>query len=174
MAREQLARVADLARACQDTGHELLLELIPPREIDSASDTLARAVRQVYEAGVRPDWWKLQPPDAAGWQALADVIVQHDPHCRGVLLLGMEASEEQLGLGFKASAGQPLCRGFAVGRTLFAEAAAAWFAGRLDDEGVIADVAQRYGRLIALWREARRGRQGATPPVPDATREAPR
>ncbi len=155
LAGQQLARVADLARACRDTGHELLLELIPPREMPAASDTLARGVAQVYAAGIVPDWWKLPPPDAAGWTALHEVIQRHDPYCQGVLLLGMEASEEQLWQGFQAAAAQPLCRGFAVGRTLFADAAAAWFAGTLDDAGVVAEVAARYQRLIALWCEAR-------------------
>ena len=156
LAKQQLARVAELARACHDTGHEWLLELIPPREMPSASDTLARGVAQVYEAGIVPDWWKLPPPDAAGWRALSAVIHHHDRYCRGVLLLGLEASEDQLAQGFQAAAGQPLCRGFAVGRTVFADAAAAWFAGTLDDAGVIAQVATRYQRLIALWRDARR------------------
>jgi 5-dehydro-2-deoxygluconokinase len=163
LAREQLARVASLAQACHDTGHELLLELIPPRERPQASDTLARGVEQVYAAGIRPDWWKLPPPDAAGWAALSRVIEHHDPHCHGVLLLGMEASEEQLWQGFSTAAGQPLCRGFAVGRTLFADAAAGWFAGQLDDEGVVAEVATRYQRLIALWRSARAGGTAGIP-----------
>jgi len=155
LAQAQLARVAELARACHDTGHELLLELIPPREMPGAGDTLARGVAQVYEAGIVPDWWKLPPPDEAGWAALSAVIRRHDPHCQGVLLLGLEASEDQLAQGFQAAAAQPLCRGFAVGRTVFADAAAAWFAGTLDDAGVVAQVATRYQRLIALWREAR-------------------
>ena len=123
---------------------------------------MARAAAQVYAAGIRPDWWKLPPPDAAGWQALAEVITRHDPHCRGVLLLGMEASEAQLQRGFIAAAGQSLCRGFAVGRSLFAEAAAAWFAGQLDDDGVVDDIAARYQRLIVLWCESRTGRTTTT------------
>lgn len=155
--REQLARVASLVQACHHTGHELLLELIPPRDRPQTSDTLARGIEQLYAAGIRPDWWKLPPPDAAGWSALSRVIPHHDPHCHGVLLLGMEASEEQLWQGFSAAAGQPLCRGFAVGRTLFADAAAAWFAGQLDDDAVVAEVATRYQRLIGLWRSARAG-----------------
>ena len=97
----------------------------------------------------------MPPPDAAGWQALSEVIRRHDRYCRGVLLLGLEASEDQLAQGFQAAAQQPLCRGFAVGRTVFADAAAGWFAGTLDDAGVVAQVAARYRRLIALWREAR-------------------
>jgi len=169
LARQQLARVACLARACQETGHELLLELIPPRELASASDTLARGVAQIYAAGIFPDWWKLPPPDAPGWKALSAVINQHDPHCHGVLLLGMEASEEQLWAGFQAAAEQPLCRGFAVGRTVFADAAAAWFAGELDDSGVVAQVATRYQRLIGLWREARGPSHTPSPAPQQAT-----
>ncbi|MBX3605963.1 MAG: 5-dehydro-2-deoxygluconokinase [Piscinibacter sp.] len=163
LAAEQIARVVSLARACHETGHVLLLELIPPRDRPQASDTLARGMAQIYAAGVRPDWWKLPPPDAAGWGAIGKVVAQHDPHCLGVLLLGMEASEEQLWQGFVAAAGEPLCRGFAVGRTLFADAAAAWFAGQLNDDGVVAEVATRYQRLIGLWRSAR---AGAAAPAP--------
>ena len=74
-----------------------------------------------------------------------------------MLLLGLEASEANLAQGFRAAAGQPLCKGFAVGRSIFADAAAAWFAGELDDAGVIEQVAQRYLRLIFLWCEARAG-----------------
>jgi 5-dehydro-2-deoxygluconokinase len=155
LAQQQIASVKELAQACRTTGHELLLELIPPRDRPSASDTVARGVQQIYNAGVRPDWWKLPPPDEQGWALLSETIARHDPHCRGVLLLGLEATEEQLWHGFRASAGQPLCKGFAVGRTLFADAAAAWFAGDLDDSGVVAEVATRYRRLIRIWQESR-------------------
>ena len=54
----------------------------------------------------------------------------------------------------RLAAKQTLCRGFAVGRSLFAEAADAWFAGILDDKGVIDEVACRYQRLISLWCDA--------------------
>lgn len=152
----QIATVVDLAAACHATGHELLLEVIPPRELPADHDTLARAMRQLYAAGVSPDWWKLPPPaDARTWDRITAVIAEHDPHCRGVLLLGLEASEADLSAGFRAAADQPACKGFAVGRSLFAEAAAGWFAGTLDDDAVVADVASRYQRLIHLWCDAR-------------------
>ena len=39
-----------------------------------------------------PDWWKLPDPGSDGaWEAIAEVIGRHDPHCRGVLLLGLDA-----------------------------------------------------------------------------------
>jgi 5-dehydro-2-deoxygluconokinase len=74
-----------------------------------------------------------------------------------VLLLGLEASEEELRNGFEAAAPHPICRGFAVGRSIFADAAAGWFAGQLGDAQVVDEVADRYARLMRLWREARAG-----------------
>jgi 5-dehydro-2-deoxygluconokinase len=127
---------------------------VPP----NGPDTLPRAMQCVYDAGVRPDWWKLvPPPDARAWQAIADLIRARDAQCRGVLLLGLEASEDVLAQGFRAAAGVPLCKGFAVGRSIFGDAANAWMAGQLDDAGVVADVATRYQRLITLWLQSRQG-----------------
>jgi 5-dehydro-2-deoxygluconokinase len=152
----QMTQLRTLQQACIGTDRELLIEVIPPRELPASADTLARAVEQIYAAGVRPDWWKLPPPvDARAWQLLADCIEVHDPFCRGILLLGMEASEAALAESFALAAPHPRCKGFAVGRSIFAEAAAAWFAGRMADHEVIAAVADRYVRLIRLWQRAR-------------------
>jgi 5-dehydro-2-deoxygluconokinase len=107
---------------------------------------------------VRPDWWKLPPADSdIEWAHIERTIAQHDPHCRGVLVLGMEASEEDLDRSFRLAAPHAVCRGFAVGRSIFADAATAWFAGSMGDEQVVADIAARYSRLIASWDEARAG-----------------
>jgi len=156
LAAQQIATVGALAQACNATGHELLLEVIPPRNLPADDETLARAMRQFYAAGIEPDWWKLPPPaSAAAWRHIEEVIASNDPLCRGVLLLGLEASEQALREGFRVAAGQPLCKGFAVGRSLFAEAAHGWFAGTLSDAAVIEQVAASYQRLIQFWSEAR-------------------
>jgi 5-dehydro-2-deoxygluconokinase len=152
----QLERLGALQAACVATDRELLIEVIPPREMASDDDVLARALDAIYAAGVRPDWWKLPPPGSdAGWDLIAEAIARHDPHCRGVLLLGLEASEDALARSFKRAAPHAICRGFAVGRSIFAPAAAAWFAGSASDDEVVADIAARYGRLVDLWRRAR-------------------
>jgi 5-dehydro-2-deoxygluconokinase len=163
LATAQLDSLVALAQACHATGHELLVEVIPPREMHRDTRTLARALQQIYDRGVKPDWWKLPPPpDAATWQHIDAVIRASDAHCRGVLLLGLEASEDKLAEGFRAAADQPLCKGFAVGRSIFADAAAAWFAGEIGDANVIEQVAQRYLRLIQLWCETRHPRTTTT------------
>jgi 5-dehydro-2-deoxygluconokinase len=170
LTRQQLATLLSLQQACHASGHELLLELIPPRELPSDARTLARGMATVYAAGVKPDWWKLVPPlEASAWQGIARVIGDNDTHCRGVLLLGLEASEDVLARGFQVAAGQPLCKGFAVGRSIFGDAANAWLAGTLDDAGVVSEVAARYQRLIALWQQSR---QATLLPAPVHTLKA--
>jgi 5-dehydro-2-deoxygluconokinase len=153
---QQMAQLQALQQACIATDREFLIEVIPPRDMACGADTLARALEQIYAAGVMPDWWKLPPPQsAAAWERIAGVIEREDPHCRGVLLLGLEASEGKLVESFRVAAQHTICKGFAVGRSIFAAAAAAWFKGAANDEQVVADVAHRYARLIALWHQAK-------------------
>jgi 5-dehydro-2-deoxygluconokinase len=77
----------------------------------------------------------------------------NDPHCRGVVLLGLNAAEDELRRGFQVAARQPLCKGFAVGRGIFLGPAEAWFAGEADDAATVEAVAGNYRRLIDIWRE---------------------
>ena len=151
----QIDRIRGLAKACHDTGHEMLLEIIPPERPDNDAQTLVRAVTQLYDAEVRPDWWKLPPSsDPAVWHSLGALIGARDPYCQGMLVLGMEASTDKLEASFAAAASEPRCRGFAVGRTVFAAPAADWFAGRASDADVIQQITRGYRELIALWDRA--------------------
>jgi 5-dehydro-2-deoxygluconokinase len=154
----QLSRLAELQRASVDTFHEFLIEVIPPRDMPRDPRTLAQALAQIYSAGIFPEWWKLPPAESAQeWEAIVAVIGKNDPHCRGVLLLGLEASEDRLEQSFRIAAPHAICRGFAVGRSIFSEAASGWFGGRMNDAQVIEDIAQRYARLIRMWDQARAG-----------------
>ncbi|MDR2112921.1 MAG: 5-dehydro-2-deoxygluconokinase [Candidatus Accumulibacter sp.] len=148
----QLARLAELQFACVDTTHELLIEIIPPPDLPRDGTTLAESLEQIYQAGVFPDWWKLQPPASdEEWEKLSGVVEHHDPHCRGILLLGQEAGEETLRRNFQRAAPFNVCQGFAVGRSIFSDVAERWFGGALRDSEAVAMIAARYARLIDLW-----------------------
>lgn len=151
----QIAQLRALAQACAATGREMLLEIIPPAGSRNDALTASRALDAIYGAGIKPDWWKL-PPDAqpAAWRAIDEAIERHDPFCRGVLVLGMEASPERLGEGFAAAAASRWVRGFAVGRSIFATAAGEWLAGRWRDAQALEDIAERYEEVITLWEAA--------------------
>ena len=149
----QERQVQELYQACCVSGHELLLEIIPPKELPQDESTLARTIERFYNLAVYPDWWKLAPQTPAVWDRLSALIQTRAPHCRGIVLLGLEAPNEELRQGFNDGAAFPLVKGFTVGRTIFAEPCRGWFRGELDDAGLIDAVSENYIRLIRYWRE---------------------
>ncbi len=135
-------------------GRDILIEIIASKAGPVDDATVARALGELYAAGLKPDWWKLEAqPSAAVWEKIDQVIEANDPLCRGVVLLGLEAPEAELARGFAAARGSRTVRGFAVGRTLFADAAKAWFAGTMNDEEAVADMAARFRRLVGIWEQ---------------------
>jgi 5-dehydro-2-deoxygluconokinase len=152
----QEATVTRLFHGARRNGLELLLEVIPSKVGPVADDTTARIIRRFYECGVYPDWWKLEPfrTDAA-WQQAVEEINRHDPHTRGIVVLGLDAAEEELAASFEQAAKFDLVKGFAVGRTIFGQAARDWMAGRIDDEEAVATMARNYARLCGIWDAAR-------------------
>jgi 5-dehydro-2-deoxygluconokinase len=152
----QIRQLARLFDACRKTRHELLVEVIVPTDLPTDAATVSRALEQIYDAGVRPDWWKLEPAgDAAAWRNIEAVVERRDPFCRGVLLLGLSQPVEALISAFDAIAGSRMVRGFAVGRTVFHEPARAWLAGHIDDEGAVGAMAATFSVLVDGWRRAR-------------------
>lgn len=154
---EQETQLRSLYDAAMLSGHELLLEVIPPGCTSQAQrdELVLRSMKRIYNLGIRPDWWKLCPPTRDAWPAIDALIAERDPHCRGVVLLGLNAAEDALADGFAAAAGSTTCRGFAVGRTLFVEPARAWLLGDIDDETLVARAAEAFQRMIGLWRSGR-------------------
>ncbi len=148
----ELLRVFDAART---VGRELMIEIIAGKNGDSSDDTIASILERLYSLGIKPDWWKLEPQaSGAAWRAIDAVIDTHDPRCRGIVLLGLEAPETDLVRGFVVAAGSARVRGFAVGRTIFGDAAVRWLAGKIDDEAAIVDMAARFRRLVVAWQGA--------------------
>ncbi|VXC30494.1 5-dehydro-2-deoxygluconokinase [Pseudomonas sp. 8Z] len=153
---EQEAQLKGLYEAALASGHELLLEVIPPKQHASTRpDVLYRAIKRLYNLGIYPEWWKIEAQPAAVWEQLDQLIAERDPYCRGVVLLGLNAPAEQLAQGFREASGSRRCQGFAVGRTIFGQPSRAWLAGELDDAGLIAQVRATFEFLIQAWRDAR-------------------
>lgn len=154
--KEQDDLILDVWNGCNKSGHELLLEVIlPESHPDKDEKYYLEILTHFYSMGIQPDWWKLPPLSHASWEAISALIEQHDPHCRGILLLGLDAPEEELKAGFAAAAKSPWVKGFAVGRTIFGQPSRQWLQGELDDAGLIEKVKNNYLTLIGYWREAR-------------------
>ncbi|MBO6859969.1 5-dehydro-2-deoxygluconokinase [Roseibium sp.] len=153
---DQEQTVLRLFSAARRNGLEFLLEVIPSKVAPVDDDTTARVIQRFYDIGVYPDWWKLEPfKDDAAWAISVEAIERNDPRTRGIVVLGLEAPEAELATSFERAARFPLVKGFAVGRTIFADAARDWLAGKADDVTAIARMKEKYARLCRIWDGAR-------------------
>ncbi|MDH2298387.1 MAG: 5-dehydro-2-deoxygluconokinase [Cobetia sp.] len=155
---DQEARLRQLYDACCISGHELLIEVIPPRQADAPTcdeTTIPRSLERLYNLGIRPDWWKLPALTAQGWEKVNQIISTRDSWCHGVVLLGLDAPIEDVKRGFEQAARFPICKGFTVGRTLFTAPSQAWLSGTIDDATLTRQAADNYLELITHWQKLR-------------------
>ena len=132
--REAARRPIDAARK---VGRELLIEIIAGKHGTLDDTTISRALDRALRRRAQA---RLVEARAAGvsrraWAEIDRVIETRDPFCRGVVLLGLEAPQDELERGFRRDRrARRSVKGFAVGRTIFADAARAWLAGTMSDE----------------------------------------
>jgi 5-dehydro-2-deoxygluconokinase len=148
--------IVRLFHACRRNRLEMLLELIPSKVAPTDDETAATLIQRFYDLGVYPDWWKLEPfgTDAA-WRNAVDAIERNDPYTRGIVILGLDAPQDELEASFELAAKYDLVKGFAVGRTIFGAAARDWMTGRIADADAIALMTENYASLCAVWDKAR-------------------
>ncbi len=158
MRAEQEATVLRLFAAARRNRLEMLLEVIPSKVGPTDDDTVARIIDRFYEIGVYPDWWKLEPMRTeASWANACAAVERHDPYTRGIVVLGLDAPQAELEESFALAARFALVKGFAVGRTIFGEAARKWLSGAISDGQAVEEMAQRYRSLCSVWDKARQG-----------------
>lgn len=155
LAQEQ--KVLELWEATRESGNELLLEIILPKAMmvpGQEDAAVLRAVKRFYNIGVKPEWWKLAPMSATGWQGLEALVAERDPHCRGAVILGLNQPIAHLVDSFR-HATNPIVKGFMVGRSLWATESLAWLRGEMDDATFVSRVAANYTVLVDAWRNRR-------------------
>lgn len=153
---DQIATVERLYTSARRNGLELLLEVIPSKVGPVDDRTTATIIERFYDRGIFPDWWKLEPLETeAAWANACAAIARHDPHCRGIVVLGLDAPEVELIPRLEGAAAHDLVKGFAVGRTIWGASARAWLLGEIDDATAVAQMVQNYARLAAVWDGAR-------------------
>jgi myo-inositol catabolism protein IolC len=128
-------------------------------------DLMVRAITTLQDAGVEPDLWKIEGVDtreACG--AIATTARREGRERVGCLVLGRGASVERVDDWLRAGAGVDGYVGFAVGRSIFADAVRDFGAdpGGFDMEHGAEDIAARYRRFIAVYEEAE---EGQAPPL---------
>jgi 5-dehydro-2-deoxygluconokinase len=152
---EQAQKLRTLYEAARKVGRELLVEIIAGKNGSMKDDTVSRALAELYALGIKPDWWKLEPQaTGAAWSNIEKVIKSNDPYCRGIVLLGLDAPEDDLARAFATTAGHATVKGFAVGRTIFSTVAESWLAGKIDDSHATSEMAERFANLVNVWNKS--------------------
>jgi 5-dehydro-2-deoxygluconokinase len=150
----QTSKLLELQYACHELSRELLIEVLPKPSAEAEFDA-ASWLRQFYEQGLQPDWWKLEsPPDATRWLDIGQVIRENDRHCRGLVVLGKNAPLQELARSLREARSYECCQGFAVGRSIFASTAQAWFADAVNDQQAVRQVADNFRYLVRAWEES--------------------
>ena len=152
---KQEQKVKELYFACIQSGHQLLLEVIPPSEYENEEAIIPTILTRFYDLKIKPDWWKLPALQDESWVQVSDVINTHDPHCQGVLLLGLSAPIDSVRESFGVAAKYNICKGFTVGRTIFYEPAKLWMQHKINDHELVDSVSINYIELIQAWKKYR-------------------
>ncbi len=145
-----------LFHTCRRNQLEFLLEVIPSKVGPVDDLTTAKVIQRFYDLDIYPDWWKLEPMTSSeAWENTVDTINRNDPNTRGIVVLGLSESEEKLAASFAVAAKYPLVKGFAVGRTIFGNAAQKYMAGVITGPEAVSDMAAKYADLCDVWDRAR-------------------
>ena len=156
---EQEAQIRALYDAVQASGHELLLEIIPPKALPRAPDTVFRALKRLYNLG---DLSGMVEARADGRRAVAGDR-RADRRARSVLPRRRPARTQRqrrrARRGLPRGARQqdlPRLRGRAARSSTSRRAQ--WLAGEIDDAALVRQVRATFEALIGLWQRSARSR----------------
>jgi 5-dehydro-2-deoxygluconokinase len=151
----QDARLRELFLTCRGLERELLLEILPTAQCDNARFEIASVMQHLYEIGIMPDWWKIECPSCdTEWQQMTRVISECDAECRGVILLGKGAPLDELRESLQSARKHSICKGFAVGRSIFQGPVDSWFRGTCSDVECCEMIERNFVSLIEAWENS--------------------
>lgn len=150
--KEQLLKLGDLFEATKQTGHPLLIEFINAENSNDLTP-IKETIKACYQSRIFPSWWKLPPvDDPQTWKEIEAMVIDKDPYCNGILLLGENRPMEEVVKALKNIRGrQRSVKGFAVGRTIWGEVAEDWFHGKINDHSAIDRIAKKFIHLVTAW-----------------------
>jgi myo-inositol catabolism protein IolC len=147
----QAGRLRELSDWLHAEGRKLLLEVLVPGGERSA-ERIVEAMRQLQEAGVEPDVWKLEGLDRPEHCLRVSEQARVSGRDRVVcLVLGAGAEEGTVVRWLQAAARTPGYAGFAVGRTIWWQAVSSWAREALPRERATAEIAARYQRMVEAY-----------------------
>ena len=172
--RRQADRLKMLSNYCQRSQRPFMFELLVP----STRDQLARmgdsktlydrrlrptlmctAIRQLQEAGIEPDVWKVEGLSRHEDCERIVAAARHDGRgAVGCIVLGRDADVARVRRWLTTAAKVEGFIGFAVGRTTFWDAVAAYRAQTMTRAEAVAQIARRLSEWVDIFEQARLSR----------------
>ena len=166
--KTQLDRLRDVSAACADADVEFLLEVLTPfHENERVAHTeselenevrprlIVDAIAEIQDAGVEASVWKVEGvSDEAGCAAILAAAHAGGRDDVGVVVLGAGAPRDTVA-GWLRTAAVAGYRGFAVGRSIWADALRALDAGAIDSTTAQREIAANYLAMVDTFERAR-------------------
>jgi myo-inositol catabolism protein IolC len=170
--RRQEARLRRLSDWLRAHDRRFLFELlVPPTDEQLRSvggnrdrydgrvrpELMIRAIEALQEAGIEPHLWKIEGvDDRDACRSIAQTARRGGRDRVGCLVLGRGASVERVDGWLRAGAGVDGYIGFAVGRSIFADAVRdfATDPAGYDLQRGVEEISGRYRRFVAVYEEA--------------------
>ena len=168
--KRQLSKLAELSNYLKDKPIGYLFELLVPAtpkqmekvgndkmryEHELRSDLTVQALKEIQEAGVDPEVWKLEGMDSEeAMNKVSDQVKQGNENA-GIIILGRGESAEKAEQWLKTGAKSENAIGFAVGRTIFKDAITDYANGKISKEDAVSKISQNYSFFVDVWRKVK-------------------
>ena len=154
----QMQMLQELQSWCHGNSRPLVLEVLVSASSEDASferegrpRLLAEYIRRAYARGIVPQFWKIEGvPDTQAMRIIDDAIVERAGPRQ--LILGKGAGLDAVSTWFEAARGAASPAGFAIGRTVYWDAACQFLLGQRAADDAVHEMAANYLEVIRLWR----------------------
>ena len=117
---------------------------------------MVRTIRELQEAGVEPDVWKVEGLDRREDCVNVVAAARRDGRDKvSCIILGRGEDDHKVREWLATAAGVDGFIGFAVGRTTWWDPLADWRAHRIAREAAVAEIARRYREWVDIFEKAR-------------------
>ena len=177
--RRQAARLRRLSEALVGGPSRFMFELLlpgTPKQLKALGGDvqtydrklrpalMLRAIRELQDAGVEADVWKVEGLDSQGDCGRIVAMARRDGRASvGCIVLGRGENEQHVRAWLATAASVPGFIGFAVGRTTFWEPLIAWRDKKTARDAAVAEIARRYRLWVDVFEAAQAAARPADP-----------